>query len=91
NDLFVSASCHTRDDVLRASALDLDCVVLGPVRATPTHPDAAPLGWNGFSTVAEGTRVPVYALGGLTGNDLETAIAHGAHGVAMRRHAWPEP
>jgi 8-oxo-dGTP diphosphatase len=91
NDLFVSASCHTRDDVLRASALDLDCVVLGPVRATPTHPDAAPLGWNGFSTIAEGTRVPIYALGGLTGNDLETAIAHGAHGVAMRRHAWPEP
>ena len=72
------------------SALDLDCIVLGPVRETPTHPDAVPLGWDRFSTIAEGTRVPIYALGGLAGNDLETAIAHGAHGIAMRRHAWPD-
>jgi len=89
HDLIVSASCHTRDDVMRASALDVDCVVLGPVRATPTHPDAALLGWDGLAIAAEGTRVPIYALGGLGADDLEAAIAHGAHGVAMRRHAWP--
>jgi len=88
-DLIVSASCHTHDDVRRACALDVDCVVLGPVRATPTHPDAAPLGWDGFAKAAEGTRVPIYALGGLAVEDLDAAIAHGAHGIAMRRHAWP--
>jgi thiamine monophosphate synthase len=31
----------------------------------------------------------VFALGGLHAGDLDTAIAHGAHGIAMRRHAWP--
>jgi thiamine monophosphate synthase len=30
----------------------------------------------------------VYALGGLAHADLDTAIAHGAHGVALRRAAW---
>ena len=88
-DVIVSASCHTRDDVMRAGTLDVDCIVLGPVCATPTHPDAVPLGWDGFARAAEGTRVPIYALGSLDTKDLDAAIAHGAHGIAMRRHAWP--
>lgn len=88
-DLLVTASCHTHADVMRASALDLDAVVLGPVLATPTHPHALPLGWEGFAAARIGTRVPVFALGGLRPQDLPIAIVHGAHGIAMRRHAWP--
>jgi 8-oxo-dGTP diphosphatase len=88
-DLIVAVSCHTHDDVMRASRLDVDLAVLGPVRATPTHPDAIPLGWEAFTHAARGTRVPIHALGGLTAADLDIAIAHGAHGIAMRRHAWP--
>ena len=88
-DMLVAASCHTREDLRRASGLDLDFAVLGPVRLTPTHPHATPLGWDGFARVAAGSGVPVFALGGLAHDDLEIAIAHGAHGIAMRRHAWP--
>ena len=89
HDLIVGASCHTHAEVLHASALDVDFAVLGPVLATPTHPDAPPLGWKGFAAAVANTRVPVYALGGLEPDDLATAIAHGAHGIAMRRNAWP--
>ncbi|HXR56330.1 MAG TPA: Nudix family hydrolase [Casimicrobiaceae bacterium] len=88
-DLVVGASCHTADDVSRASSLDVDFAVLAPVHPTPTHPAAVPLGWEGFARAAQGTRVPIYALGGLTRDDLDVAIAHGAHAIAMRRHAWP--
>jgi 8-oxo-dGTP diphosphatase len=59
------------------------------VRATPTHPDAVPLGFDGFASIVAGTRVPVYALGGLARVDLAAAVDAGAHGVALRRHAWP--
>jgi 8-oxo-dGTP diphosphatase len=89
HDLLVGASCHGHADVMRASALDVDFVVMGPVHATPTHPHAMPLGWTGFAEAIAGTRVPVFALGGLGPDALDTAIAHGAHGIAMRRHAWP--
>ena len=89
HDIVVAASCHTHADVMHASAVDVDFAVLGPVMATPTHPDARPLGWEGFATAIAGTRVPVFALGGLSPTDREVAIAHGAHGIAMRRHAWP--
>jgi thiamine monophosphate synthase len=34
--------------------------------------------------------VPVFALGGLHRADHDTAIMHGAHGIAMRRHVWPD-
>ena len=89
-DLVVGASCHTRAEIAHAGALDVDFAVLGPVLATPTHPDARPLGWTGFVAAIEGTRVPVFALGGMHISDLDTAIAHGAHGVAMRRYAWTD-
>ena len=88
-DIAVAASCHTHDEVMHASAIDVDFAVLGPVLATPTHPTVAPLGWEGFAAAVAGTRVPVFALGGLNASDLDVAIAHGAHGIAMRRHAWP--
>ena len=86
--MIVGASCHTRDELARAASLGVDYAIVAPVRATPTHPDATPLGWDGFARTIEGTRVPVYALGGLAPADLDAALDHGAHGIAMRRAAW---
>jgi len=90
HDLLVGASCHTRSELAHACSLDIDFAVMGPVLATPTHPDAHPLGWAGFAAAIERTRVPVFALGGLQPADRDTAVAHGAHGIAMRRHVWPD-
>jgi len=87
--LLAAASCHTRADIAKAGRLGLDFAMLGPVRATPTHPDARPTGFEGFGALAEGAPLPVFALGGLTYADLAMAIDHGAHGVALRRAAWP--
>jgi 8-oxo-dGTP diphosphatase len=87
-DFLVAASCHTREDVAKAGALALDFAMLGPVRATPTHPDAVPIGLDGFAQRIAGATLPVFALGGLAAADLDAAIDHGAHGVALRRAAW---
>ncbi len=84
----VAASCHAAADISRAEALGLDFAVLGPVCATPTHPDAALLGWDGFRALAATARLPVYALGGLQPGDLHQALSCGAHGLAMVRGAW---
>ena len=82
------ASCHSSEELRRAEALGVDFVVLGPVRATPSHPDAVPLGWERFRQIAAGAAVPVYALGGIVPRDLEQAMSCGAHGIAMVRGAW---
>jgi len=90
NDLLCAASCHTRAEIARAGELQIDFVVLGPLFATPTHPGAPTLGWENFASIAAETTVPVFALGGLASADLDDAVAHGAHGIALRRAAWPQ-
>jgi 8-oxo-dGTP diphosphatase len=84
------ASCHSAQELRLAERLGADFAVLGPVRATPTHPGTVVTGWPGFRAAIKGTAVPVYALGGLGGSDLEQALSCGAHGVAMVRAAWAE-
>jgi 8-oxo-dGTP diphosphatase len=82
-DLLAAASCHTREELERAMALELDFVVLGPVK------DKSPaLGWKGFAELARGATIPVYAIGGLTRADMEDAWRAGAHGLAMIRGSW---
>ena len=72
----------------RARELGVDFVVLGPVLPTPSHPGAAGIGWETLAEQVRDYPVPVYALGGLKAPDLETALARGAHGIAMMRGAW---
>ncbi len=85
-----AASCHNTEELRRAEALGCDFVLLSPVLPTLSHPGAPHLGWESFAVIAAGASIPVYALGGLSASDMETAWRHGAHGVALLRQAWPE-
>ncbi len=85
---WVGASCHNEHEVRRAEELELDFVAVGPLAPTPTHPESKVLGWDGFSALAQGVTLPVYALGGLAASDLPEARRRGAHGIAMIRGAW---
>ena len=84
-----AASCHNAKELCRAEALGCDFALLSPVLPTLSHPGAPHLGWESFATIAAGVAIPVYALGGLSYSDMETAWQHGAHGVALLRQAWP--
>jgi 8-oxo-dGTP diphosphatase len=86
--MLCAASCHEESELARAASLGLDFAVLGPVAATPSHPTIPPLGWTRVAELLRATPLPVYALGGLERADLDVAIDHGAHGVALRRAAW---
>jgi 8-oxo-dGTP diphosphatase len=84
----MAASCHSLEELGHAMAIGLDFVVLGPVKATPSHPGAPMLGWDGFRRIAEGASIPVYAIGGLRAADMDDARRAGAHGLAMIRGSW---
>jgi len=87
-NLPVAASCHTLDDLHAAQALRCDFAVLGSLRPTASHPDAAPLGWDGFAAMRESVSLPIYAIGGLTPDDVVEARRHGAQGIAAIRGLW---
>lgn len=84
----VGASVHEHAEIARAAALGLDYVILGSVKATPTHPELDGLGWTAWSDIARWAALPVYAIGGLQAEDLEQARRHGASGMAMIGGAW---
>ena len=85
----VAASCHDEAELRLAQSLGADFVVLGPVAATPSHPDREPLGWHRFAVLRETVSLPIYALGGMTTPDLRDAHRHGAQGIAAIRGLWP--
>ena len=84
----VGASCHDAREIAHAAALGLDYVVVGPVKATASHPGAELLGWEGFAALVSDCPLPAYAIGGLTRADLAEAKRRGAHGVALRSAAF---
>jgi 8-oxo-dGTP diphosphatase len=86
----VAASCHDAVELAQAQRLGCDFAVLGPLRPTPSHPDASVLGWDGFAHLRAGTWLPLYALGGMHRADLDLARRHGAQGVAGIGDFWPE-
>lgn len=81
----VAASCHSAEELAHAASIGLDFVVLGPVLPTASHPESHGLGWTTFRELIERSPIPVYALGGMNADLLETARAAGAHGIAMMR------
>jgi 8-oxo-dGTP diphosphatase len=89
-DRSVAASCHSLAQIREAERIGCDFIVLGPVADTATHPDATPLGWDGFGALREDTPLPIYAIGGLGIEDFDIARAHGAQGIAAIRAFWPE-
>ncbi len=82
------ASCHNAEELCRAEALGCDFALLSPVLPTRSHPGAQNLGWDNFKAIVAASSIPVYALGGLSRDDMQTAWTHGAHGIALLRQAW---
>lgn len=79
---WLAASTHNLAEIQLAEALATDFITLSPVQATTSHPEANPLLWKKFAELVSQTALPCYALGGLTTDDYNIAIQHGAQGIA---------
>lgn len=87
-ELWVAASCHNACEIAHANRIQVDFAVLGPLLATKSHPGAPALGWEAFRQLTETADFPVYALGGLSSEHLQTALVHGGQGIAAIRAWW---
>jgi 8-oxo-dGTP diphosphatase len=88
---WISASCHSGQELQRAVELGLDFVSLSPLKATASHPGEPGMGWRQFAGLVDAAPIPVYALGGLGPGDIETAKSKGAQGIAAIRCYWNTP
>lgn len=76
-------SCHSMEDAREAQAGAADFVVAAPV-FDPLSKMAyrPPLGLQGLQRICRAVTVPVYALGGVTGQNAPECVQAGATGVA---------
>lgn len=88
-DRWFAVSCHDEAELAHAARIGADFATLAPVATTPTHPDAAPLGWPRFAALTAAAPLPVYALGGMGPADIATARRNGGQGIAAIRALWP--
>ena len=87
-DKLVGASCHNLEQLQHATAIGVDFIVLSPVFATKSHPNAVPMGWFRFEELVERCPIPAFALGGVEVGHLNEAQRHGAQGVAGISTFW---
>lgn len=84
----LSVSCHTQGDIKKARQLNADLILLSPVKETTSHPGVKGIGWVFFKKLIENIDTPVYALGGMTVDDLADAKLNGAQGIAAISSFW---
>jgi thiamine-phosphate diphosphorylase len=81
-------SVHTAEEARQASAAGAAWMIAGPVRATPTHGGARPLGLEGLRELCAASAAPVIAIGGIRPADVRAVRGAGAVGVAVVRGIW---
>lgn len=87
-EIWLSASCHNQKEVEHANSIGVDFIFVGSVKETSSHPNTAALGWQAFSQLAEIAVMPVYAIGGMTPEDLRQCRDMGGQGIAAISALW---
>lgn len=85
----IGGTANTIEDIRRLAAWGADYIGCGPLRFTTTKQNLAPLlGFDGYRRLigrmrAEGIRLPLVAIGGITETDLPRLVEVGVEGIAV--------
>ena len=83
-----SVSCHNENELRQAEKLSADYCFLSPVKQAFSHDAGQALGMEVFSYLVSNCTTPVYALGGMSGGDLEEIKRLKGKGIATVSDNW---
>jgi thiamine-phosphate pyrophosphorylase len=83
DDLLIGQSTHSPEQI--DAARSVDYIAVGPVYATPTKPEYAPVGTELVAYAAEHAQTPFFAIGGIDPDNVHDVVAAGAGRVAVVR------
>jgi len=81
--ILIGKSTHTLEQARSAQREGADYIGFGPIFATPTKPDYTPIGLNDIRQVHAEVSVPVFCIGGINIDNLQSVIDAGAYRVVM--------
>jgi len=79
----IGKSTHSIAQAMAAAVEDTDYLGFGPLFATPTKPDYAPLGLQDIRTVYEMVKKPIFCIGGIKLENLGAVLEAGARRVVI--------
>src|SRR5947207_963141 len=83
HEIVVGKSTHSFEQALAAEREGADYIGFGPIFATPTKPDYPPIGLVDIRRVHAEVRIPIFCIGGITIDNLQSVIDAGAKRVVM--------
>ncbi|MCW9040072.1 MAG: thiamine phosphate synthase [Rhodospirillales bacterium] len=81
-DWIVTTAAHSPRALASAARIGADAALLSPVFATPSHPDTRTIGPVRFALWSRGSRIAVYALGGIGPSTIDRLKESGMAGIA---------
>jgi thiamine-phosphate pyrophosphorylase len=81
--ILVGKSTHSLRQAIAAQREGADYIGFGPIFATPTKPDYAPIGVAHIRQVHAEVSAPIFCIGGINIDNLQSVIAAGAKRVVM--------
>ena len=81
--IVIGKSTHNLAQANAAQQESADYIGFGPIFATPTKPDYAPIGLTEIAAVHVDVTMPIFCIGGIKIDNLEQVIAAGARRVAI--------
>ena len=81
--VLIGKSTHSLEQALAAQSEGADYIGFGPIFATPTKPDYAPIGLADIRRVHAQVSLPIFCIGGINLDNLQSVIDAGAKRVVM--------
>src|SRR6266446_6393893 len=82
-EILVGKSTHSLEQARAAQREGADYIGFGPIFATPTKPDYAPIGLELIESAHAEVRLPIFCIGGIKIDNLGQVLAAGAKRVAI--------
>lgn len=80
----IGISVTDLEEAIKAEEQGADYLGVGPIFPTPSKVDAAePMGIEGLKEVRKHVKIPIVAIGGITGGNIDEVIQAGANGIAV--------
>ena len=82
-DILIGKSTHSLEQARAAHSEGADYIGFGPIFATPTKPDYAPIGLEDIRCLHAEVNLPIFCIGGINVDNLQSVIDAGAKRVVM--------
>jgi thiamine-phosphate pyrophosphorylase len=79
----IGKSTHSLEQARAAEGEGADYIGFGPIFATPTKPDYRPIGLEHIRRVHAELNLPIFCIGGINIDNLQSVIDAGAKRVVM--------